>query len=50
VHVKVTSPRILYTAAELRDCSGSCHEYANPLFTTVKKPKAGKHRPTDGGF
>lgn len=49
-HVKVAAPRILYTAAELRDCSGSCHEYANTPSPTVKKPKAGHHRPTDGGF
>jgi len=46
----VATPRVLSTAAELRDCSGSCHEYANPLLTSVKKPKTGRHRPTDGGF
>ena len=50
VHVKVSTPRVLYTAAELRDCGGSCHEYTSSLFTTVKKPKTGHHRPTDGGF
>ena len=35
---------------QLRDCSGSCHEYANSQFTTIKRPVAGKHHPTDGGF
>ena len=49
-HVKVATPRVLYTVAELRDCSGSCHEYTTTLFTTVKKPKTGHHRPTNGGF
>jgi len=50
IHVKVAAPRVLYTVAELRDCSGSCHEYASPQFTTIKKPVVGKHHPTDGGF
>jgi hypothetical protein len=49
-HVKVVTPRVLYTSAELRDCGGSCHEYANTQSSTVKKPKTGHHRPTDGGF
>jgi len=49
-HVKVATPRVLYTTAELRDCSGSCHEYTTSLFTTVKKPRTGQHRSTNGGF
>ena len=28
----------------------SCHEYANASFATVKKPKTGHHRSTNGGF
>ncbi|HKC43350.1 MAG TPA: hypothetical protein VKC64_05950 [Burkholderiales bacterium] len=50
LHRKVESPRVLYTVVELKDCSGSCHEYTNNTFTTVKKPKTGYHRPTNGGF
>jgi hypothetical protein len=34
----------------LRDCTGSCHEYANAQFVAVKKPKPAHHRSTDGGF
>jgi hypothetical protein len=49
-HVKVATPRILYTVTELRDCSGSCHEYTTPSFTAVVKPRTGQHRPTNGGF
>jgi len=49
-HKKVESPRILYTVQELQDCSGSCHEYTDSTFTTIKKTRTGQHRATDGGF
>jgi hypothetical protein len=49
-HKKVDSPKILYTVAELKDCSGSCHEYTDSTFTTIKKTRSGEHRSTDGGF
>jgi hypothetical protein len=50
-HKKTTSPTtILYTVAELRNCSGSCHEYTDNTFTTIKTNRSSKHRPTDGGF
>ena len=50
-HTKTTSPStILYTVLELRDCAGSCHEYTDNTFTTVKTSRTVQHRPTDGGF
>jgi hypothetical protein len=49
-HVKVATPRILYTITELRDCAGSCHEYTNPQLTAIKRPVVAKHHATDGAF
>jgi hypothetical protein len=50
-HKKTTSPTtILYTVGELKDCAGSCHEYTNNTFTTIKTNRSGEHRSTDGGF
>jgi hypothetical protein len=49
-HKKVDSPRVLYTVAELKDCSGSCHQYTDSTFTTILKARSGKHRSTDGDF
>jgi len=49
-HKKVDSPQILYTVSELKDCSGSCHEYTNASFTTIREMRSGEHRPTSGGF
>lgn len=50
-HKKTGSPTsIFYTVSELRDCSGSCHEYNDSTFTTIKKARTGKHHATDGGF
>jgi len=49
-HKKVDSPRILYTVGELKNCSGSCHEYTNNTFTTIKRTRTGEHRSTGGDF
>jgi succinate dehydrogenase/fumarate reductase cytochrome b subunit len=49
-HTKVSSPKLLYTVAELKDCSGACHQYTNSSMTTVSKSRTGQHRPTSGGF
>jgi hypothetical protein len=49
-HKKVDTPKILYTVAELKDCSGSCHEYTNSTFTTIRRTRTGEHRSTGGGF
>jgi hypothetical protein len=48
-HKKVDSPTILYTVAELRDCSGSCHQYTNSTFSQILRTRSGQHRPT-GSF
>ncbi len=49
-HKKVDSPPVYYTAAELKDCTGSCHVYTNSTFTAIKTPRSGQHRSTNGGF
>jgi len=49
-HAKSDSPKILYTVAELKDCSGACHTYTNATFTTIKKSRSGEHSGTKGGF
>jgi hypothetical protein len=49
-HKKVDSPQILYTVSELRNCAGSCHEYTDSTFTTIRRSRTGEHRSTDGGF
>ena len=49
-HMKVDSPKILYTVAELKNCTGACHVYASPSLTTIKKSIPSRHRSTDGGF
>jgi len=48
-HVKSDNPRTLYTVSELKDCTGSCHTYADAAYSKVKESRAGKHRPT-GSF
>ncbi len=42
-HKKVDSPAIFYSASELRDCTGACHMYADPSFTTIVKRRSGEH-------
>ena len=50
-HIRTQSPtRVLYTAAQLHDCTGACHEYTNNTFTVIKTNRTGHHRSTDGGF
>jgi len=49
-HKKVDSPTVLYTVSELRDCSGSCHQYTDTTFTTIRRSRSGQHRSTSGGF
>jgi hypothetical protein len=50
VHVKVESPKLLYSVTELKNCTASCHVYANPSLTLTKKTIPPRHRSTDGGF
>jgi len=49
-HRKVAAPQLNYTVAELKNCSGACHEYTDNTFTTILRTRSGKHRSTDGGF
>ena len=50
-HKKTETPTtILYSVAELKNCSGSCHLYNDNTFTTIKVLRNSKHRSTDGGF
>jgi hypothetical protein len=49
-HKKVDSPKVVYTVAELKDCTGSCHRYTDNTFTTIAQSRTSKHRSTDGGF
>ena len=49
-HKKVDNPRILYTAGELKDCSGSCHEYTDSSLTTIRKTRTGEHSPRKGDW
>ena len=40
-----------YTVGELRDCSGSCHVYADATLKTIRKSRPGPyHRPSDLAF
>ena len=48
-HKKVDSPTIYYTVAELKNCSGSCHMYADATMTRITKSRTGEHQPT-GSF
>jgi predicted CXXCH cytochrome family protein len=44
-HKKFETPTTgLYTASELRDCTGACHLYTDNTLTKVKTARTGKHR------
>ena len=49
-HKKVDSPTIRYTVSELRDCTGACHQYTDPSFTTIENMRNGRHRVTSGDW
>jgi len=51
-HTKYESPtKVLYTVAELKNCSGACHVYTNSSLTTIKTRRNGpQHRVTNAGF
>jgi predicted CXXCH cytochrome family protein len=50
-HKKTTSPTtVYYTVAELKNCSGACHQYTNNTYTTIQSSRTGHHRSTDSGF
>ena len=47
-HVKVDSPKMLYTVSELRDCTGACHMYTDPSLTRIQISRTGHHRASSG--
>ena len=50
-HVKFERPvKIYYTVAELRDCTGACHTYADNTQRTIVTRSFGRHRVFGGGW
>jgi len=50
-HVKFERPvKVYYTVAELRDCSGACHVYADNTQRTILTRRSGVHRAIGGGW
>jgi hypothetical protein len=47
-HPKSRDPLIPYSLAELRDCTGACHEYTDGTFTTVETTRSGEHSVSRG--
>lgn len=50
-HVKFERPvKVYYTVAELRDCTGACHTYADSTQRTIVTRSVSRHRPLGGGW
>ncbi len=50
-HKKTEKPRtIYYSAADLRDCTSSCHFYTDDTFTRIEKNRSGEHRVNGGDW
>lgn len=50
-HVKFERPvKVYYTVAELRDCTGACHTYADNTQRTVTSRSFSTHRAFGGGW
>ena len=49
-HKKSEQPTVYYTVSELRDCTGSCHVYADSTFEVIKQSRAREHRASAGEF
>jgi len=50
-HVKFLKPvQVYYTVAELRDCAGACHVYADSSLRTVVTRHQSQHRARRGGW
>jgi hypothetical protein len=51
-HTRYTTPqKVLYSVAELKDCSGACHVYRDSSLTTIVTRRSGpEHRVTDEDF
>jgi hypothetical protein len=50
-HPKFERPaKVYYTVAELRDCTGACHVYADNTQRTILTRQSGAHRSFGGGW
>jgi hypothetical protein len=50
-HPKFERPvKVYYTIAELRDCTGACHTFADNTQRTILTRRSGVHRPAGGGW
>jgi hypothetical protein len=50
-HVKFQRPmKVYYTVSELRDCTGSCHTYADSTMRTIVTRNFSRHRAMGGGW
>jgi hypothetical protein len=50
-HLKFQKPvPVYYTVAELRDCTGACHIYADSTLRTILTRRQGEHRANRGGW
>jgi len=50
-HPKFERPvKVFYAAAELRDCTGACHVYADNTQRTISMRQSGVHRSAGGGW
>jgi hypothetical protein len=50
-HPKFTRPvTVYYTVAELRNCAGACHLYADNTLRTIVIRRSGVHRAVGGGW
>jgi hypothetical protein len=50
-HPKFERPvKVFYTVAELRDCTGACHVYADNTQRTILLRQSGVHRSMGGGW
>ncbi|WP_280704335.1 hypothetical protein [Bradyrhizobium sp. BR13661] len=50
-HIKAAKPvPVYYTAAELKDCAGACHLYADKSLTAILTRRPKSHRVNGGGW
>jgi hypothetical protein len=49
-HEKSESPKVYYSVSELRDCTGSCHVYADSTFEEIRRSRSREHRVGAGEF
>ena len=50
-HLKFERPvKVYYTIAELRDCTGACHTFADNTQRTIVTRRSGLHQAMGGGW